>query len=119
MTLLPRHPTARRVAAVWLAACLAILAVMLAHPGIDGESKSALRTLVPLYFLTFPLGHAGLMACIEIKLALYLREVPMPGILLEGLFLWTSMTILGYAQWFLLLPWLSRKCRQLSDLLHE
>src|SRR5215813_6117033 len=113
----PRRPFSRVLAALWLLACLAILLVLLTHPGIHGDAKSPLKILVPLYFLSFPLGHAGVTACIEIKLALYLRGWPQPGILLEGLFLWTSLTLLGYAQWFLLLPWVSRRCRQLADFL--
>jgi len=72
---------------------------------------------VPLYFLSFPFGHAGLMASIEIKLALYLNGATAPSILAEGLFLWTWFAVLGYVQWFLLLPWLSRKCQRLFDYL--
>src|SRR5262249_31646188 len=99
MTLLPRHAITRRIAAVWLLACFAILVVMLLHPGINADSKSPLKILVPLYFLSFPIGHAAVMGCIEIKLTLYLKGEPQPGIFLEGLFLWISMTVLGYAQW--------------------
>ena len=105
------------LAVVWLLASLALLLLLLMHPAIHGDTKSPLKILVPLYFLSFPLGHAGVAACIEIKLALYLRGEPQPGILLEGLLLWTSLTLLGYAQWFLLLPWVARKCRQLADFL--
>ena len=105
----------RSAAVIWLAACAVFLIVLLSQPGMPDESKSALKTLVPLYFLSFPLGHAGLTALVEIKLALYLKGAPMPGIVLEGLFLWMSMSILGYAQWFVLLPWVSRKCRQVAD----
>jgi hypothetical protein len=115
--LLPQHAFTSRVAVLWVLACVAILLVMLSHSGVPGDSRSGLEILVPLYFLSFPLGHIGLMAGIEVKLALYVKGEPLPGILHEGLFLWTSMTVLGYAQWFLLLPWLARKCRQLSDFL--
>jgi len=117
VTLFPRHVFTGRVAVLWLASCAAILVVMLSQPAMQGEERSALKVLLPLYFLSFPLGHLGLMACTEIRMALYSSGETVPAILLEGLFLWTSMAVLGYAQWFLLVPLLSRKCRQVSDFL--
>lgn len=41
----------------------------------------------------------------------------MPGIFTEGLLLWALLTLFGYVQWFVLLPWLARKSRQLTDFL--
>jgi hypothetical protein len=115
MTLLPQHRVSRIAAVLWLLICAATLAVLLLQPGISANERPALTVLVPLYFFSFPLGHAGLMAGIEIKLALYLNGTPAPSILAEGLFLWTSFAVLGYTQWFLLLPWLSRRCQQLFN----
>lgn len=116
-TLVPRHRALRLAAAVWLAASFVTLVVLLAQPGLDGDSRRPLKVLVPLYFLSFPAGHAGLMAFIELKLALYLQGKPAPGITLEGLALWSALTLLGYLQWFVLLPWIARKCRQVFDAL--
>jgi hypothetical protein len=116
MMLLPTHPASRRVAVLWLAACLATLVVMLARPGLYEGDRSALATLVPLYFLSFPLGHAGVMAGIEIRTALYLAGAA-PGILAEGLYLWLALGALGYAQWFLLLPLIARQCQRLLHFL--
>jgi hypothetical protein len=115
MTFFPQHRVSRVAAALWLLVCVATLAVLLLQPGIPANERPALTVLVPLYFLSFPLGHAGLMAGIEIKLALYLNGSPAPSILAEGLFLWTSFAVLGYLQWFLLLPWLSRCCQRLFN----
>ena len=112
MSLLPIHPASRRVAALWLLACLATLVVMLARLGLYDGDRNALATLVPMYFLSLPLGHAGVLAGIELKTALYLAGAA-PGIRAEGLFLWFVLGVLGYVQWFLLLPLVARKCQRL------
>jgi hypothetical protein len=100
---------------LWLLASAVMLAATLLRADIHGSERSALVYLTPLYWLSFPLGHAGVIAGIELRLGLYLDYGYTPSILAEGLYLWASLTALGYGQWFLLLPWISRKCRQLSD----
>jgi len=115
MTFLPRHPGPRVAAALWLLASVVMLVVTLLRPDIGGNDRNALVYLTPLYWLSFPLGHAGLIAGIQIRLELYLSHAFVPSVLAEGLYLWTSLTLLGYAQWFLLVPWISRKCWQLSS----
>ena len=117
MTLFPRHPWLRWLAAAWLLASLIVLGLMLLRPELQMDERRALSSLVPLYFLSFPLGHAGLIACNELKLALYLDSGFVPGIYTEGMMLWILLTVLGYAQWFVLLPWISRKGRQLYGFL--
>lgn len=116
MNWVPRHSVSRRLAALWLLTCLASLAVMLARPGLYEGDRHALAALVPMYYLTLPLGHAGVLAGIEIKTALYVAGAA-PGILAEGLFLWAALGVLGYAQWFVLLPLAARKCQQLLHFL--
>ena len=117
MTLIPRHPVLRLVATVWLLASVVLLTITLLRPDILGSDRSALVYLTPLYWLSFPLGHLGVMAGIEIRLELYLQFNLVPSILLQGLYLWGVLTALGYLQWFVLLPVLARMCRQLSDFL--
>jgi hypothetical protein len=70
---------------------------------------------VPLYFMSLPLGHAGLLAVNELKLELYLGNGFVPDMLTEGVVLWSALTALGYAQWFWLLPLVSRAIRQLGS----
>ena len=94
-----------------------MLAVTLLRPDITGNDRSALVYLTPLYWLAFPLGHVGVLAGIRIRLELYLSFDLVPSILAEGLYLWTALTALGYLQWFVLLPVIARKCRQLADFL--
>ena len=119
MTLFPRHPVMRLVAMAWLLASVVLLTLTLLRPDITGNDRSALVYLTPLYWLSFPLGHVGVIAGIELRLRLYLDFNFVPSILSEGLYLWTTLTALGYAQWFLLLPLLAQKCRQLSDFLSK
>jgi hypothetical protein len=119
MTFIPRHPWIRLAATTWLLASLVLLIVTLLRPDITGNSRSALVTLTPLYWLAFPLGHVGVMAGIELRLRLYLELNFVPSVLEEGLYLWTALTVLGYAQWFVLVPLLARKLRQLSGFLSK
>jgi hypothetical protein len=119
MTLFPRHPVLRLVATAWLLASVLMLTFTLLRPDITGNSRSALVYLTPLYWLAFPLGHVGVMAGIELRLRLYLELNLVPGVLTEGLYLWTVLTLLGYAQWFVLVPLLAQKLRQLSGFLSK
>ena len=109
MTLLPRHPASRIAATLWLLACVAFLLWTLLKPDLYTEERSALSRLVAVYFLGFPSAHIAVMAVGKIKLALYLNAGFEPSILSECLSLWTAMVVLGYFQWFILLPWLARK----------
>ena len=117
MALFPRSPGMRLVATAWLLASVVMLALTLLRPDISGNDRSALVYLTPLYWLSFPLGHVGVIAGIEIRLELYLNFNFVPSILTEGLYLWTALTALGYAQWFLVLPLVAQKCRQLARFL--
>ena len=65
MTLFPRHPVMRLVATAWLLASFVLLTLTLLRPDISGNDRSALVYLTPLYWLSFPLGHAGVIAGIE------------------------------------------------------
>jgi hypothetical protein len=114
ISLLPRHRVLRIVATVWLTAALAILAVMLLRPELQADERRALSSLVPLYFMSFPLGHLGLEALIRLKVELYVANEFVPGIFPEGIWLWTLLTMLGYAQWFLLPPLISSAIRRLG-----
>ena len=113
----PRHRVTRIAAVVWLLASAVMLIVTLLRPDIDGGDRTALVYLTPLYWLSFPLGHLGVLAGIELRLQLYLHSNMVPSILAQGLFLWTALTVLGYCQWFILLPWVADGCRRLSRFL--
>ena len=119
MTFFPRHPLLRIVATAWLLASVVMLTATLLRPELYGNDRTGLAWLTPLYWLSFPLGHAGLMAGIWIRVELYVGSHFVPSAFAEGLYLWTVLSVLGYLQWFVLLPWISRKCWQLSNVLNR
>ena len=119
MTFFPRQPMMRLVATAWLLASVLMLTFTLLRPDIFGSERSALVYLTPLYWLSLPLGHVGVIAGIELRLRLYLDFNFVPGILSEGLYLWAALTTLGYLQWFVLLPLVAHKSRQLSHFLSK
>jgi len=119
MTFFPRQPMMRLVATAWLLASVLMLTFTLLRPDIFGSERSALVYLTPLYWLSFPLGHVGVIAGIRLRLELYLNFNFVPSILSEGLYLWAALTTLGYLQWFVLLPLVAQKCRQLSHFLSK
>ena len=119
VTFFPRHPVIRIVATLWLLAAAVLLLVTLLRPEVHANDRAALSSLVPLYFLSFPLGHLGLLAINQLKLELYAASHAVPGIFSEGLMLWAALTVLGYVQWFVLLPWVSRLCRRLASFLSK
>ena len=102
---------------VWLLAAVAMLFITLLRSEMALNERAALSGLVPLYFLCFPLGHLGVMALSKLKVDLYVSFNIVPDIFSEGLVLWALLVILGYVQWFLLLPWLARRSRKLTDFL--
>ncbi|HKB39507.1 MAG TPA: hypothetical protein VKD72_23930, partial [Gemmataceae bacterium] len=91
MAFFPRHPALRIVATLWLLASLVLLVVTLLRPDVHGNDRAALVYLTPLYWLSFPLGHVGVLAGIQLRLELYLAFKFVPSILAEGLFLWTVL----------------------------
>lgn len=117
--LFPRHPVLRIAATAWTLAAAVMLTATLLRPEVYGGDRTALTGLTPLYWMSFPLGHAGVMAGIRLKVELYVGHHFVPSVLVEGLYLWTVLTALGYLQWFVLLPWISRKCWQLSRALFD
>jgi len=119
MTLVPRHPVLRIVATAWLIASAVLLVVTLLRPEVGLNDRAALSGLVPLYFISFPLGHLGLLALGKLKLELYVTSQFVPSIFSEGLMLWAALTALGYLQWFVLLPWVSRLCLRLAGFLSK
>lgn len=117
MALIPRHRAARWAAALWVLACLLSLAAFLMHPGVESNSKTALAMLVPLYLMGAPISHAAMLAVIDIRLQIYLDDGTVLSVLAEGLGFWAFLAVLGYLQWFVLLPLLARLFQRLFDFL--
>lgn len=119
MALFPRHRILRIAAIAWLLVSTVLITVTLLRPEMQANDRAALSTLVPLYFLSLPLGHLGVMAVGKLKVALYVDSQAVLGIFAEGLILWACLAVLGYVQWFMILPWIARKTRQVTDFLFK
>ena len=117
MKLVPRHPGLRAVATAWLLAGVVMLAFTLLRPEMQADDRAALSSLVPLYFLSFPLGHVAVAALSVLKVELYAGSGYVLGLPAETVILWAALTALGWLQWFVLLPWLARLLRQLGNFL--
>jgi hypothetical protein len=115
MAAFPRHPFVRVMATLWLLAAVAMLLMTLLRPEIGPNDRSALSTLVPLYFLSLPSGHVAVLALTKLKIELYVGPGYALSIFSEGLALWAGLTALGYLQWFVMLPWIARGARHLTD----
>ncbi len=109
MAAFPRHPFLRVIAVLWLLAAIVMLVVTLLRPEIGPNERSALSSLVPLYFLSLPAGHLGVTALNELKVKRYVESRYVASVFSDGLALWAALTLLGYVQWFVLLPWLARR----------
>lgn len=112
MRWLPRHRLARYAAAAWALACAASLAAFLLHPAAAAGGRAALATLVPLYLIGMPSSHAGMAAIIELRMQIYVDGGAL-AVATEGVVLWVLLALLGYLQWFVLLPGLARLTQRL------
>ena len=101
----------------WLLIAIVLLAVMLLRPETQGGERAGLSALVPLYFMSFPLGHVGVDALSWLKVQLYTGNGYALDIRSEGMLLWAALTALGLLQWFVLLPWAARQCRRATQFL--
>ena len=113
-SLFPRHRVLRIAAVIWLVLAAALLVVMLLRPEMQAGERRALSVLMPLYFMSLPLGHAGLLAVGRLKVELYWNNEFVPAVFTEGMVLWILLMLLGYVQWFLLLPMISGRIRRLG-----
>jgi hypothetical protein len=116
MRLLPEHPVTRAIAAAWALICVACLLLTLLQADLYANERRALRLLVPVYFLALPSAHLAFAAIAKTKLALYLNAGMEPALPVEAAALWTLTVALGYAQWFIALPWLAQRFRRLLSM---
>ena len=99
---IPRSFVGRVVAALWLAACIAVLVFGLTARAIHDMPVAVTWFLI---FLSFPLG-AGAVAVLGV--ALGSSGVPYVPFWSE-LPVWAAAIIVGYLQWFVLVPAIARK----------
>jgi len=107
MTVLPSSLVGKILASIWIAACAGVLIFAFVNRDIKDTDVVVLSAML---FLTLPTGMAfiGIVSLIAMTLDSILG-VTLPGGFIENLVVWVPMTILGYVQWFLLLPAMFRR----------
>jgi uncharacterized membrane protein len=108
------RPTLAR--GIWSIACAYLLFILWVNPQ-EANVEGLLVPLVCLLALTAPLGWFGMyvLSWIEVAISEALGGAPLPAT--QVLVFETAVaTLLGYWQWFILLPWLwqGRKKRRAS-----
>ena len=91
---------------IWLSACLGVLVFAWRQQAIDDMPVAFIYLMI---FLTFPVGFAvatvvGLVAATFSSGTTYQPFWDIVPI-------WTTLTVAGYAQWFICLPWLWGRIR--------
>jgi hypothetical protein len=107
MTVLPSSLVGKILASIWITACASVLIFAFVNRDITDTDVVVLSAML---LLTLPTGMAfiGLASLIAMTLDSMLG-VTLPGGFIMNLAVWVPMTILGYVQWFLLLPAMFRR----------
>ncbi|MDP3356854.1 MAG: hypothetical protein Q8M51_13475 [Polaromonas sp.] len=101
----PRSTVGRLVASLWLAACIGVLVFGYVQQHIHDMPVAFTWLMI---YLTFPVGMAG--AAFVGMASSFLSEVGVPYHPFWHLMpYWLVLVVLGYAQWFVVLPLLVRK----------
>jgi hypothetical protein len=92
---------------MWMAACISVPIYAFVNRDLQDTDIVVISAML---ILTVPVGIAfvGLMTLIVIALEVLLGDIQTSGFVFN-LAIWVPMTMLGYAQWFLLLPALFRR----------
>jgi hypothetical protein len=110
--MIPRSFIGRCLAIIWLLACIALLVSAFKQQHIHDMPEAVIPLLVAL---SFPIGYfvvivAGL-AWAGASATLHLTYHPFRDLIP----IWVPVVVLGYLQWFVLVPWLFRKLRKPSQ----
>jgi hypothetical protein len=106
----------RVLAIAWTAVCTGVLAVSLMNP--DGDPEAQLFLLIAMNVLTFPAGYlyALLLTTVaQLSDTLFSIRFASDNDVAELVLVWAGFLVFGYAQWFVLTPWLYRKVRASRD----
>ena len=105
----PRTHAGRALAAAWAAACLGVLAFGWAKQHLQSMPEAV---VLMMGFLSFPVSFAVAPAVGALqdlaKSALHIDYDRFMDILP----IWAALSLAGYLQWFVLLPWLFRRGRR-------
>lgn len=102
MTILPSSLAGKILASIWITACVSVPIFAFVNRDIKDTDIVVISAML---FLTFPAGiaYVGLVTLVLMALDSLLGVTPSGGFIFNFV-VWVPMAILGYAQWFLLLP---------------
>jgi hypothetical protein len=103
---MPRSNLARLLVALWLAACLALLAFAFIQRGVHDMPVAFAWLLI---FLTFPIGLAAIMVVGPVWAWISTQLGVAYDPFVDLLPYWFVLVALGYMQWFVVLPMLWRR----------
>jgi len=101
----------------WLAACFGVLAWSFLHcrqeSNLTLRSECSFLATSMMMVLTLPSGLAwvSLVSAMAYMLSLMGLEVGGAPFTFE-IFMWLGFVVVGYVQWFLFVPWLTRRMRE-------
>jgi len=107
MALYPRSVVGRGIAVVWVTACVLMLVFAWVQQSIHDMPEAFIWLMI---FLTFPVGYAVAMI-----LGIVASVLPQPATyhpFWDVVPMWIALTVAGYAQWFVLVPFVWRKVRK-------
>ncbi|HUF19736.1 MAG TPA: hypothetical protein VMP00_03180 [Burkholderiales bacterium] len=109
MQLFKHNPFAWILAASWVAACVVVLVYAFVQRGM-GEISAAFGYMMVL--LTFPAGLLVFYAVSLTGIPFVIGVGAAPFLSAGGLIaVWLALTVLGFVQWFTLLPWILARLR--------
>lgn len=106
MALVPKSTVGRALAAIWLLMCIGMLLFAWVQQDIHDMPEAFAWLMI---FLTMPIGlpvtAAVGITTSEVSKALGIAYQPFWDLVP----MWIAVTLAGYLQWFVLLPWLWRR----------
>jgi hypothetical protein len=102
---------------VWLIGCFAALAWTIVACGHEGNAtlrgECSLLAAIIMAFLTFPLGLLWWLLISAVGYVLSHVGIEIGGVsTIADLVVWFGFVIVGYLQWFKLVPWIVRRIRE-------
>ena len=112
MKILPRTIIGKILFALWLGACIAVLVFDFIQRQIHDTDLAFLWFMI---YLTFPSGYvlAGTLGAIFFLISKVFGDaLSIPGGFLPNLLFWPLFVVVGYYQWFVIVPALFRRFRK-------
>lgn len=104
---------------LWIVACIIVLVWWLYSYGLKEDlaqvlkSESQIYLLIAMVILTFPLGIPWIYLFSGLQYVLESVGIDMSGKMQADVFLlWLGFVVIGYIQWFVIVPYLIRKMRE-------